>query len=88
MVAAAGNPAASDPLWNWFKANIAQTSTMHPLLFERVVATMVPGPGLRDPRRTGRFRRDLRQQQPRLEDVMALALERLEINVRFRRREQ
>jgi tricorn protease interacting factor F2/3 len=88
LTAAAGNPAASDHLWAWFEANIARISQMHPLLFERVVATAVPGPGLKDPERTGRFCQNLRRQQPRLEDVMALSLERLEINIHFRSREQ
>ena len=87
MVAAAGNPAASDRLWPWFENNYSRLERMHPMLFERVVAAFVPGPGLHDPDRTGAFCRNLQQQQPRLKDVIALSLERLEVNAGFRRRE-
>jgi hypothetical protein len=61
---------------------------MHPLLFERVVAAFVPGPGLQDPDRTEAFCLKLQQKQPRLKDVIALSLERLAVNAVFARREQ
>jgi hypothetical protein len=88
LVAAAGNPAAADRLWPWFEANLPRIEKMHPLLFERVVVACVPGPGLLDADRTKAFCKDLLQKQPRLKDVIALSLERLEVNVRFRQREQ
>ena len=61
---------------------------MHPLLFERVVAAFVPGPGLTEPPRTRAFCEQLARQHPRLKDVVDLSLERLEVNHRFRLREQ
>lgn len=87
LVSAAGNPAAADRLWSWFEAHLPRMEKMHPLLFERVVAAFVPGPGLTDPDRTSAFCGRLLQQQPRLKDVIALSLERLEVNSRFRERE-
>jgi tricorn protease interacting factor F2/3 len=87
LVAAAGNPAV-DRLWPWFEANLNRLEQMHPLLFERVVAAFVPGPGLKDPERTRAFCEDLKQRSPRLNDVIALSLERLEVNHRFRQRGQ
>jgi len=88
LVAAAGNPAAVDGLWPWFVNNLPRIERMHPLLFERVVAAFVPGPGLQDPDRTGTFCEKLQHEQPRLKDVIALSLERLEVNAGFRRREK
>jgi hypothetical protein len=88
LVAAAGNPAAADRLWAWFDDNFQRIGRMHSLLFERVVAAFVPGPGLQDPDRTGVICERMRHQQPRLQDVVALSLERLQVNAEFRQREQ
>jgi len=88
LVAAAGNPVAADRLWLWFVDNFPRIERMHPLLFERVVAAFIPGPGLRDPDRTITFCENLLQKQTRLKDVIALSLERLEVNAGFRRREK
>lgn len=85
LVSAAGNPAATDRLWPWFETNFQHIEHMHALLFERVVAAFVPGPGLHDPDRTSAFCRHLKRKQPRLKDVLALSLERLEVNSRLRR---
>jgi hypothetical protein len=60
---------------------------MHPLLFERVVAAFVPGPGLENPERTRSYCEALPKTHPRLKDVIALSLERLAVNDRFRRQE-
>ena len=87
LAAAAGNPSATERLWPWFEANLPRIEPMHPLLFERVVAAFIPGPGLQDPQQTRRFSENLIQRQPHLKDVIGLSLERLEINVRFRKRE-
>jgi hypothetical protein len=84
LVAAAGNPSAMGRLWPWFESNLPRIEGMHPLLFERVVAAFIPGPGLEDHRRTAAFCKTLVQRQPRLQDVIALSLERLEINRRWR----
>ncbi len=88
LVAATGNPAAADRLWSWFEDHLPSIERMHPLLFERVVAAFVPGPGLQDPDRTRAFCMHLQQEKPRLKDVIALSLERLEVNAGFRRRER
>jgi hypothetical protein len=88
LVAAAGNPAAADRLWPWFADNLPRIERMHPLLFERVVAAVVPGPGLQDPDRTEAFCLRLTRKQPRLADVIALSLERLAVNAAFRQRER
>ena len=84
LVAAAGNPVAGNRLWDWFEGHVGRMGNMHPLLFERVVAAFVPGPGLGDPQRTMAFCKAMLEKQPRLKDVLALSLERLAINAAFR----
>jgi len=88
LVAAAGNPSATDRLWPWFEDHFTRLAAMHPLLFERVVAAFIPIPGLQDPRRTQSCCDQWKHQQPHLQDVIALSLERLEINSRLRERER
>ena len=88
LVAAAGNPAANGHLWSWFETHLARMESMHPMLFERVVAAFVPGPGLEDVERTRAFCETLEQKQPRIKDVLALSLERLAVNAAFREREK
>ncbi|MGA6925733.1 MAG: M1 family metallopeptidase [Desulfosarcina sp.] len=88
LVAAAGNPTVMDQLWPWFESNLSRIEKMHPLLFERVVAAFIPGPGLLDSDRCMAFCSALRKDQPRLKDVITLSLERLEVNAAFRQREQ
>ena len=88
VVAAAGNPWATDRLWPWFEDNFTRLAAMHPLLFERVVAAVIPIPGLRDPQRARSCCRQWTRHHPHLKEVVALSLERLEINARFRARER
>jgi tricorn protease interacting factor F2/3 len=88
LVAAAENPAAGEDLWNWFEGRLERLSGMHPLLFERVVAAFVPGPGLHALDRTRACCDRLQRQNPRLKDVIALSLERLAVNDALRQREK
>ena len=83
LVMAANNPEAQHHLWLWLTTNIDQVIQMHPLLFERVVASIVPTAGLKEPENTRLFCLGLQQKRPQLEDVVALSLERLEINRAF-----
>ena len=88
LVSSAGNPAGVDRLWHWFEKNMSAMQRMHPLLLERVVAAMVPVPGLMDPARARSFCNGLVEKQPRLKDVIALSLERLSVNIDWRERNE
>jgi hypothetical protein len=52
LAAAAANRLRRIACGPGLKINFERTGSMHPLLFERVVAAFVPGPGLQDPDRT------------------------------------
>jgi hypothetical protein len=56
----------------------------HPLLFERVIAAIVPVAGLVDPPGVQTFMERYMETSPQTRDVIKLSLEKLEINRRFR----
>jgi len=84
LVAAAANPVAGPTLWQWFEAHIHALETLHPLLFERVLAAVVPTAGLADLDRTRQFLAARCAQKPQLAEVVTLALENLAVNARLR----
>jgi hypothetical protein len=45
----ASNPYAVNALWTWFVGTQERFKDFHPLLFERIIAAIVPVAGLVDP---------------------------------------
>jgi tricorn protease interacting factor F2/3 len=84
MTAAAANPYASSTMWQWFADHVDALEALHPLLFERVIAGIVPVSGLSNPEDVNTFFRQYLVQKPHLEAVVRMSLERLEINHRMR----
>lgn len=46
LVSCSANPVAQPFLWDWFISHITQLESFHPILFERVIDTLVPVCGL------------------------------------------
>jgi tricorn protease interacting factor F2/3 len=86
IASAAANPNAAPFIWRWFQENLQQAETMHPLLFERVVAALVPAAGLYDPEAVTDFCTRYAHSNPDLQAVIGISLERLRINQQFRGR--
>jgi aminopeptidase N len=86
LVAMAENPHAVTDLWTWFVDTQARFKDFHPLLFERVIAAIVPVAGLVDPPAVRSFMERYVEKTPQARDVVNLSLEKLEINRRFRER--
>ena len=84
LVAMAANPFAMTDLWAWFVDTQARFKAFHPLLFERVIAAIVPVAGLVDPPGVKAFMEGYMEASPQTRDVVNLSLEKLEINRRFR----
>jgi aminopeptidase N len=84
LVAMAANPYAVKDLWTWFVHTQDRFKDFHPLLFERVIAAIVPVAGLVDPPAVRAFFEDYVAAAPQARDVVNLSLEKLEINRRFR----
>jgi tricorn protease interacting factor F2/3 len=86
VVSVAANPNAAPLLWDWYRAHLTRLEQFHPMLYERVIAAIIPvvGPDRVDPVR--RFFGDYLKGHEKLADAIRLSLERLEINLRMRRR--
>jgi aminopeptidase N len=84
ITAAAANPYATGFMWSWFADHIDSLEALHPLLFERVIAGIVPVSGLSDPEGVNTFFHQYLDRKPHLKAVVLMSLERLEINHRMR----
>jgi tricorn protease interacting factor F2/3 len=86
VVAFAANEAAAGALWDWYVAQLARIEELHPMLYERVVAAVVPAAGLERPEAVRAFFTDYVRRNAKAADVIRLSLERLEIHLRLRER--
>ncbi len=84
VVAMASNPYALALLWDWYVSNLEPIEQFHPMLYERVVAAIVPAAGLDNPQAVRGFFEDYMQKTDKARDVIRMSLERLEINLRLR----
>jgi tricorn protease interacting factor F2/3 len=84
VVAMASNPFAIPLMWDWYVSNLARIEQFHPMLYERVVAAIVPIAGLERADEVKTFFEDYMKKTDKAADVIKLSLERLEINLRMR----
>jgi tricorn protease interacting factor F2/3 len=84
MVSAAANPHATGAMWQWFVVHIDSLEALHPLLYERVIAGIVPVSGLANPEDVHTFFSRYLEQKPQFKAVVRMSLERLDINLRMR----
>jgi tricorn protease interacting factor F2/3 len=85
MVSCTSNPMAQGYLWDWFMDNIEQLETLHPLLLERVIDTLVPVCGLGREESVKAFLSDYLSRKKSSEATVRIALEFLAVNERTRR---
>ena len=84
VVAMCANPHALDLMWDWYIANLEQIEQFHPMLYERVIAAIIPTAGIQRSDEVKTFFYDYRSQKNIATDVINLSLERLEINLNMR----
>ncbi|MGD9225195.1 MAG: M1 family metallopeptidase [Desulfobacterales bacterium] len=84
VVAMAANPYAIPLLWDWYVSDLEQIEQFHPMLYERVVAAIVPMAGMDNPKAVKKFFEDYMQKTDKATDVIKLSLEKLEVNLRMR----
>ena len=84
VVAMASNPYAIPLLWSWYVENLEQIEKFHPMIYERIIASVVPMAGMERPQEVKAFFADYMQKTDKAADVIRLSLERLEINLRMR----
>jgi tricorn protease interacting factor F2/3 len=78
------NPAAILSLWDWYQDNLQAIERFHPVLYERVIAALVPICGLGREEEVKTFFQGYMKKQDKLKDVVNLSLERLEIHSKMR----
>jgi tricorn protease interacting factor F2/3 len=86
VVALAANPSAASILWRWYVARLPQIEQFHPMLYERVIAAIVPAAGLEHPDEVRGFFTEYMQKNGKAHDVIRLSLERMGIHCRMRQR--
>jgi tricorn protease interacting factor F2/3 len=86
VVALAANPHALDLLWDWYANRVTQLEQFHPMLYERVIAAIVPSAGIGRAVEVREFFERYSRTTDKARDVIRLSLERLEIHERMRRR--
>jgi tricorn protease interacting factor F2/3 len=86
IVAMSGNLHAVPLLWDWYVNHLAELEQFHPMLYERVIAAIVPVAGIDHAEAVRRFFADYILKNAKAADVIRLSLERLEINQRMRNR--
>jgi aminopeptidase N len=84
VVAMSANPDAIGRMWDWYVTNLEEIEQFHPMLYERVVAAIIPAAGLERDDDVKRFFADYMEQKDKARDVIRLSLEKLEINLRMR----
>jgi tricorn protease interacting factor F2/3 len=87
IVAMSGNLHAIPLLWDWYVNHLAELEQFHPMLYERVIAAIVPMAGIDHVEAVRRFFVDYVLKNEKAADVIRLCLERLEINQRMRDRD-
>jgi len=84
VVAMSANPYAVSLLWDWYVSHLEEIEKFHPMLYERVVAAIIPVAGIARADEVNNFFADYMQEKEKARDVIKLSLERLEINLRMR----
>ncbi len=84
LVALCLNPHAMPLMWDWFLEHVEALEVFHPLLYERVIAGVVPLAGMKNPEAVQAFFTDYMEKHPQTADVVKLSLEKLDINLAMR----
>ena len=88
IVAMANNPAALKLMWDWYREHRGRLEKLHHLLYERIVAAIVPVVESEQAEEVKVFCEQYLEERPHMRDVIRLSLEKLEINLRFRENNQ
>ncbi len=78
------NPFAIPLMWDWYVAHLEEIEQFHPMLYERVVAAIIPVAGIEKADEVRAFFDDYMRKKDKARDVIKLSLEKLEINLRMR----
>jgi tricorn protease interacting factor F2/3 len=78
------NPHAIPIMWDWYVSNLNALEQFHPMLYERVIASIVPVCGMMKAPEVKKFFKSYLKENEKVKDVVNLSLEKLDINLRMR----
>jgi tricorn protease interacting factor F2/3 len=84
VMAMGTNPGAAPILWDWYTRRIEAIEQFHPMIYERVIAAIIPAAGLVSPGDVTAFFQDYMTRTRKAGDVIRLSLEQLKINLQMR----
>jgi tricorn protease interacting factor F2/3 len=71
-------------MWDWYISRMAAIEKFHPMIYERIVATIIPAAGIENPGDVTAFFKDYMARTTKAGDVIRLSLEKLKINLQMR----
>jgi aminopeptidase N len=83
----AANPHTIPFMWEWYVSHSEELEKLHPIHYERVIASIIPVCGVEREQEVKAFYQDYLAEKEAAEDVIKLSLERLEVNCRMRKRQ-
>ncbi len=75
-------------LWDWYQDNLEELEQIHPMIYERIISAVIGAAGLDAHAAIREFFGTYMEKMPQTKDVVSLSLERLEINLRMREKNQ
>jgi len=84
IVAMCTNPYATVYMWDWYLQHIRRLEQFHPLLYERVIAGIIPTAGMGQDDAVREYFYEYMKKNPQVKEVVRLSLEKLEINLRMK----
>ena len=84
-VAAMGaNLTAASTMWDWYTGRKEAIEKFHPMIYERIIAAIIPAVGIEKPGDVTAFFTDYMARTNKAGDVIRLSLEKLKINLQMR----
>jgi tricorn protease interacting factor F2/3 len=80
------NPKAIPFMWEWYVSLSEELEKLHPIHYERVIASIVPVCGIECEQEVKAFYHDYMTEKELAKDVIRLSLERLKVNREMRKR--
>jgi len=84
VAALAFNPHATDLMWDWFADRVGQLEKIHPIIFERVVAAIIPTCALDRAGEVDAFFAAYTKEKDLAAEAIRMSLEKRDINRRLR----
>ena len=84
VTAMGANLSAKSIMWHWYTSQIDAIENFHPMIYERIVATVIPSVGIEKPEEVTSFFKDYMSRTQKAGDVIRLSLEKLNINLQMR----